>query len=505
MQQKPNRFTIKRDSRIIIYGASFVGRKFFHELKNQGILTKAFLDINASVIGNIEGVPVYTLDSAPFTGVDKNDVIVIVAVTNAQEHPFIADYLHQAGYTNILYKSGNNEFAQPADLIYEGIFNGTVNVSKGIEVEECYSRARWADRSFLRELDNGRLLVLIPMELLFIGDQRDGAEPMEMGFSLKGKPLMGAVPLLSAYDYFEGKDTDSFEAFIRGGATSHDSVKDSAGWIRWLEERRYESRTIALESALDSRYFEKFPVEVEWSSLGLFSVVSHYRQAVYRIARNHKLIPCSVTRDAYAEWRNEPQILPCIETLKKNRLSLVYTPILHPNFVAYPCMRENYGATRLMKICKYLYSQSIDPTGKKVLDAGSYLSYFAQNFSRMGAHVTSVEFDPANYEPACAINKLLRRDDIIMINGGIEELNSDMKFDITIMTSVLNWHLDKDLGKEIICIVDKVTENMLIWESGDEIEREKQFIIDNSSFKKYIRLQSTFGTGKLREFGVFSK
>jgi hypothetical protein len=505
MNQQSNRFVIKKNSIVVIYGASFVGKTFYNALKTQGIETIIFLDMNAPVLGDIGGVPIYIPDAAPILDTQKNDVIVIVAVTNVKEHPFIANYLLNAGYKNILYKFGINDFPQPSDLIYDGILNGTLQIGDGIEVKGSNIPKFWTDRSYLRELGKDRLLVLIPIELLFISRQKDTEIPSEMGISLENRPLIGAVPLLNAYDYFEGKNTDSFELFIQRLSTSRDSHRDSVGWMRWLEERRNESRTFALEVELDNCYFEKNPVEVEWSSRGLFFVLSRYRMAVYQVARNRKLIPCSVSRDEYSEWRNEPEISPCIESLKKHSLSYVYTPILHPNFIDYPCMRENYGMTRLMTLCKYIYENSIELTGKKVLDAGSYLSYFAQNFSRMGANVTSVEFDSAKYEPACAINKMLRQDDVVMIENGIEELSPNNRYSITIMTAVLNWHLDSELGKKIINIINLVTEDYLIWESGYAIEREKQFILDNSSFKKYTRLQSTFGTGKLRELGVFSK
>jgi len=505
MMKRLNHFTLTSKSTVLIYGASFIGRQFHQKLQEQGIKTAAFIDVNAAVIKNVDDVPVYTLDTVPLTKAEKNSIIIIVAVTNTQEHLFIADYLHQAGYSNVLYKSGANAHIQSIDIIYDGIFNGMLSIATGIEVEECQSHERWADKCYVKDLEHSKLLVRVPYELLFIGKQKDGSGPLEMGSSLQGRPIAGAEPLLSAYDYFEGKDTDTFERFIQEHCHSQDSVKDTAGWMRWLEERRYESRTFAIESSLDSRYFEKNPIEVEWSSRGLFQVVSRYRQAVYQLARNNKLIYCAITKDDYAAWKNESQVQPCIETLKKYKLSVVYTPILHPNFIDYPCMRENYGATRLMKVCKYLFENSVELHNKKVLDAGSYLSYFAQNFNRMGADVTSIEFEDANYEPACALNRLLRCDDITMIHGGIERLNPDLRFSITIMTAVLNWHLDSDLGMTIIQNIDLVTEDLLIWESGDEIEREKKFILNHSKFKTYTRLQSTFGTGKMRELGIFMK
>jgi len=183
----------------------------------------------------------------------------------------------------------------------------------------------------------------------------------------------------------------------------------------------------------------------------------------------------------------------------------VYTPISHPQFFDYPALRESYGMSRLMKITKYLYSESTNFEELSVLDSGSYISYFAQNFYRMGAKVTSVEYDLHHFELACKLNDLLYCQGIHMVHGGVEQLDESQKYDITILLTVLYWHLGTDLAFDIMRVVDNVTTDMLIWESGDEIEKEKKWILDNSSFKKYIKLQDTFGSGKMREMGIFRK
>ena len=53
--------------------------------------------------------------------------------------------------------------------------------------------------------------------------------------------------------------------------------------------------------------------------------------------------------------------------------------------------------------------------------------------------------------------------------------------------------------------INQVTKDYLVWESGDEIEQEKKFVLEHSSFTNYEKIMETFGTGKIRELGIFSR
>jgi hypothetical protein len=65
--------------------------------------------------------------------------------------------------------------------------------------------------------------------------------------------------------------------------------------------------------------------------------------------------------------------------------------------------------------------------------------------------------------------------------------------------------LGENAGLEILRKIDRLTCGMLIWESGDKPEEERDFILSNTSFGRYEKLSATYGTGKVRELGVFFK
>ena len=93
--------------------------------------------------------------------------------------------------------------------------------------------------------------------------------------------------------------------------------------------------------------------------------------------------------------------------------------------------------------------------------------------------------------------------DLRTLNIGIQEMDENEFYDVTILLTVLYWHFDTDLGLKLMEKIDKLTKGILLWESGDEPEREKQWIFDHSSFNAYEKIGDTFGTQKLREMGVF--
>jgi hypothetical protein len=497
-------FNLTKDTNIIIYGASFIGRQFQQVLKRQGIHVAAYLDRQADKFPVVNGIKVYAPEAAPFQHNELEKYVVIIAVTNPNEHRFIVPYLISLGYRKIIFKQSEGPSDPGQDTIYDKLLSGQLELSKAdvlVEYGDTYSE-QWRDLSYKRDVDKDHVLAFVPMELLYIGEQLGSESPQELTVSLKGKPLMGAMPLLGAYDFFQGKDEEFFCDYL---ARNYFKPGDRELWTRWIEEKRDEVRSFDQQNALALDYFEEHPITVQWSGKGYFAVTANYRQAVYLVSKNYKKIPCVITRKDYNTWKNTAMVAPCIDTINKHHLSYVYTPIPHPQFFGFPAVRESYGMSRMMKITKHLFAEGIDVATMKVLDAGSYISYFSRNFYRMGANVTSIEYDAASFELACKLNDLLYCQGINMIHGGIEGLDPSNKYNITLLLTVLYWHLGTDLAYDILHAVDSVTTDILIWESGNEIEREKQWILDNSTFTKYSKLQNTFGSGKMREMGIFRR
>ena len=173
---------------------------------------------------------------------------------------------------------------------------------------------------------------------------------------------------------------------------------------------------------------------------------------------------------------------------------LLYFLLLHP-------YRENYVKSRLHHILEYLGSSRV--RGKRVLDIGACLGYFGQMFARMGAEVTMVEHDVVHYELLIELNKLLHVKCRTVLQP-FEDYESEIKFDIAIMLTVFYPYMDDDALKiKFLNKVEKYVKHILIWESGDNPEFEKEQIMRHTKFRVFKHLCFTYATGKFREMGIF--
>ena len=91
---------LKKEKKIVIYGAGYWGKTLLSILQNYSIDIHSFLDVNAEIIGNVEGIPVFRPDSDKFTKSEKQEICVVVAA-NFIHHDRIKIDLGEMGYKNI--------------------------------------------------------------------------------------------------------------------------------------------------------------------------------------------------------------------------------------------------------------------------------------------------------------------------------------------------------------------------------------------------------------------
>lgn len=475
-------YFIKNTDNIVVYGASYIGREIFDKICRQNRKVSLFLDKSADEIGEVYGIKVMNPDADDIRADAEKDV-VFIAVTDEDQHVGIANYLYDMGYRKIVFRS------ELYDLIADSYNAVMAEESMDAISIPYFSKMEYdmgkMDQLFLEKNENS-YIVNVPVELLFYKSENGELRSVYQN-----------CPLLTFYNFLEGR-TDL--ADLKECYTDKET-----GITRWMECESVQYRHFSVLWQNNQLTVEKRVPRIERDKRGRYCVLSSIKEVIFQVAKGYKLIRCVMKEDDFSYWLRPDIIKDCIANMETYRISFVYTPILHPFFYDFPCRREAFGLTRLMKICQYLQKKNIDVGGKRVLDAGTYIGYFAQHMYRMGADVTAVEFERSNYSLAGLLNKLLYCDDINLLNMGIQDIDSNGRYHIAILMSVLNWHLDTPLGKEIIEKIDEVTTEFLIWESGDEIEREKNWILEHSSFCDYEKISDTFGTGKIRELGVFRK
>ena len=475
-------FKITKETQFAIYGASFIGKEFKAALEANGYKVVAFFDTDAKNGKEIEGLRVVRPEDA---SVDKRNIVTVIAITDSQEHWGVAEYLHSLGCNKIIMKTDfiKNE-KNAVDEIYENILDG-----KNIEnIDIPYFESNqygWKDFEHKYvDVIGEKYVVDVPVELLFF-EKEDGV----LCTAYQNEPLA------TAYHFFEGRENadlvfDYFES------------REKA--IRWMQVEAVRYKNMSRRWQIFGHDINKAQIPcVEWNHKGLFTVKTEKEYAMFQVAKGYARVKCMMSENDYRSWLNVDKVAKFHDLMKMHHISRVYTPIPHPAMYDVVTIRENYGYTRLPRVCRYLAENKIDVRGKKVLDVGTYVGYLGQHMHRMGAEVTAVEYAKDSYQLAESINDILGYRDIDLKNMGIEELETENRYDVTIMLTVLYWHLDTPLADKIMKKVDEVTNGILIWESGNEIEREKEWILKNSSFNRYKKIADTFGSGKLRELGVF--
>jgi SAM-dependent methyltransferase len=252
---------------------------------------------------------------------------------------------------------------------------------------------------------------------------------------------------------------------------------------------------------LQTEGFERdLAVSVEYNPRGYFNVRDGHHRTAFLLCRGARRIPVRMTladRMAWAPQRKQEAVIAELERFPER---LLYTPILAPLGYRRVSERDVSYPTRLDHVLRWLGSTRL--VGKRLLDVGSNIGYFAQHFAREGAIVTAIEPDPEHVRLAELLSELsgvryeLRR-------GRFEDCELE-PHDVGLMLSVF-YHFARNtaLRERFLSRVRTTIRETLFWESGDDPETEKRWLIEGTHLKQYEKLADTYGTGKVRELGVF--
>lgn len=275
--------------------------------------------------------------------------------------------------------------------------------------------------------------------------------------------------------------------------------------VEIIDKRYSEFRFMTNELNKGMNFFYEYPSIIQWNDeRKYFNLLDGHHRAMFLFSHGIRQIPCQMPINDYIKYIN----IQCAKEtnriiLDQNRKEF-YTPIPHPYFIDRVSYRDMCGKTRLDHILEFFNEYRFE--GFEIIDIGANLCYFSQHFEREGAFVTSLEPCDIHFELANSLNNLFYSK-INLIKCNIQDLNIDKKYDVCIFLSVF-YHLFKSpLRKKIIEIVDNITSKFIFWESGElnNCEEEKNYILENTKFKCYKKLAYSYGTGKVRELGVFYK
>lgn len=487
-------FRINISDPIAIYGTDYNGRDILCKLRSQGYRIECFMDIWTDYLSELDGIPV--IDPDKYNG-EKKELIVIIAARNPIS---VANKLVRLGFSKLIYDAKTYRNGENADIIqmhraFSAIRNGIYKDEK-IPFYDGDKMDYRLDNDAIICCDEVSVTAFVHVDLFFIEDSGT--------FSHIYTEHRNLIRYLES---FEGSDnSDLIIQYSENNALEclfgYD-YRMSPEERREFTEAQMNLLSLQLDHGIES--IVNNPVSARYIDNKFIIDPQDVFRVCFFIIRGIQLLPVKMDKEDYRFWINQGCLDEIRRYMRCHDLLTSYTMIEHPNLYLFPAARDIGKTNRLIRIGAYLSDNNVTVNNMSVLDVGSYYGAVSRFFYRMGGRITSIEYNIELYEFGKLINKLMHCEGIESLYGDARDLNRKNEFHITVMLTVLYWHLDTKAGIDLLKAVDEMTRDMLIWESGDEAEKEKRFIIENSSFRRYKKICSTIGTGKVRELGVWTR
>lgn len=304
-------------------------------------------------------------------------------------------------------------------------------------------------------------------------------------------PMLAHNAYLGLFQYLcNGEYTEGAEEYkkIYGERQEYPFTKDH------IFKNRYNLfMSLVADESFD---IEDAPLEVQWNENGYFNIQDGQHRAIYYYLRQMRRIPVRISKDDYQKLYNKKAVASLLQFLEKNKISKVYTPIPYFGLYQFPSYRENQVRTVLGYIQRFLHGKKFS----KVIDLSVYHSYFGRNMVRMKIpKVDSVEVNQRDYELSLHLNQLLKTDacNVILHKNRYDfEEEYDLAF-------VLGSLVEGEQRERCLQQLDRMVNDMIIWESINHPEEEKCYIMENSKFIHYILLGRFYVERQVKEVGVF--
>jgi SAM-dependent methyltransferase len=206
-----------------------------------------------------------------------------------------------------------------------------------------------------------------------------------------------------------------------------------------------------------------------------------------------------MSQEAARVWdgRSTARLDSVVHTSKRQGF---YNPIFHERYKTAKVSRPE--STRLDRINLLLGGGR---EGLRGLDIGCNMGHTSYHLERLGIRMTGVDFDKAHLEVATSLQETYGLNPTF-IESNFGEFSETSQYDVVVAQTIL-YHLffrQPDLEAAWVARrVGSLTGGVLLWESGDQPEQEKEIILTHSGLTKYLYLGKTEGTGLKREFGCF--
>ena len=504
-----NYFSLNKNTPIIIYGMAKTGVELYKNLVIAGFNIIGFIDKKCNESTNGENVFFFKNITEAMQIVD--DFTIIISIRNSIEQNNIAENLYKNGCDKIIFLptiiNGNNKNIDLMRKVYRNIDKG-IFIEYHNEIPYYFSiiNSCGLDDFYFNSRD-GYCTVLLPISLLYM-ESIDYYQKLIDVYGIDCIPeyyeknIVANKPLIELFKFLENGNGD-IDFYNMKVNKKENSIHKNSTTINqmWINDRKKCFMLLSDGLQNNESFFWKSAIPVEWNKKGYFNLTDGKHRGVFLYLKGFNLIPVEMKVSDYEIWMNRKMAKKCIDYAKNNNINKFTYPIEHPYFYKYDSCYDKFGKTILSTIQEFFGNSDIE--GLSFLDINSKNGYFARNFSRYGCNVTAIEEDKINYDFIILLNSLFSQYKIKMYNNSFVNLNLEKKFDIVIGINVFSNI--KYNFKKVINKIDKITNNVLIWETSFEIEKEKSWILNNTGFKFYSTLRKTFSNNQIHELVIFYK
>ena len=480
------------EHRYILYGAGELGINTLSKLRKKGICVIAFLDKKEKDM--IMGVPVLSLRKGDLETVKKDEIVVVICLSDGMLHHEVAEEIYMYGFKKIVFLPLEYQLNSIEKKVLTNRYNRALigeDVYNEIEDYNIYRKQHWNDDAIIR-MEKQYIVAWVGQEILFSEDvNRWKGDISKVNIVNDGidTNLNSYYWIHELYDYFDGKREDCSKYLAICGLKHGEENA-----IKKIQSRERLYFSLKKEWGKGNDFFIEAAPEVMWNPKGYFNLVGGHHRTVFLQHQGNVTYPVRIHKTEYRIWENREKLFEIIEFIKQNNIYKTYVPVPHPYFINFPYQREVGNPSIISHILEYLGPIRLEEKG--VLDASQYEGYFARLAKRMCAK--NVKIYNQNETTAKLIKMLcdlLYVHNIEILTNNEYELKQACE-NVDIIWSMANTRLLLERG-----YLKNFSGKLFVEFSIEDIELIKM-IKKNTKLRHYITLHREVFQGKLMEIGV---
>ena len=296
-------FSLDTSVPVALYGAATIGTLLYKKYKEWKLNVVAFLDKRADEIESFIGLPCYSVENDIL---DKQNVVVIVAVKNVFEHSRIATKLQKSGYKRIIYRPYNslNDNGSPEENCLNGIYSHITEdaffdaaLYKVVPFVDALASIPLKERGVIKK-ENGNVTFYLPVTMLF--KDKKGAELERQHSILCLKPHVNFAKFIIG----NGGEVESLLNYCIVEANKMQTIKVTDAWKKNVIANQSEIYLDMLHKLnLEPDFFINKSVNVIWNDeRKYFNLNSGKHRASFLCAAGLNYIPVSCSEADYKKY-----------------------------------------------------------------------------------------------------------------------------------------------------------------------------------------------------------